>query len=66
MQLGEANSNARQTQIACFPMNSLPSCSAGSWPVLIQSTFVRIYEPHQAPLAAYLWPLKASFVFFVP
>lgn len=24
-QLGEANSNARQTQIACFPMNSFPA-----------------------------------------
>lgn len=64
--LGEANSNARQVQIAYFPLNSRPSCCAGGWPVLIQSTFVLIYEPHWAPLAAYLWPLKASSVFFVP
>lgn len=62
----EPNSNARQTQIARLPVNSLPAVLQEAERVLIESTFVLIYEPHQAPLAAYLWPLKASFVFFVP
>lgn len=35
-------------------------------PVLTQRSLVLIYELLQEPLAAYLWPLKASCVFFVP
>lgn len=35
-------------------------------PRVLSKVHALLYERHRAPWAAYLWPLKASAVFFVP